>query len=142
MYTKKRPMLFIYNKEFDIKNNLGLRYNENWANIQKKYKKEEIIYPGIIDEDLIITNWKLSKSIKPLAVKTDKFKGKPMGEAKPLLIDRNKVKIIIFPGGNVKDFAKKKTGSFFYVFDKTIKKIEYDDDNDDDDEVKIFETDK
>ena len=95
--TIKLFRIFIYNRGFNASDyRLGIKYNEDWADIQRTHRGKHVIYPDQGDVAATIDNWKNSVIVNALKYHTDvPFTGKGMGEGQVLHIKWEVAKIII-----------------------------------------------
>ena len=123
-FTKLFPVFMIYNKDFDVKNNLLLRYNEDIMKLQKKYRSHAL-YDEVRGKGLAEINWSKSLEVRLLKIEAAKIRNNRMGENEALKIDRKEVKFIIIPPSDLSEVAQKKDGAEVYIFDASLKRYVY-----------------
>lgn len=124
-YILVEPTLLIYNKEFNLKHGLLLRYNEQWSLHQKRCKRD-IYYPGFNNSYLIVKDWGKAHEIRGLTIDKYNLEGHFMGDESPCHIDYTDIKFILIPPCDIRDLAFGYESIPFFVFDNgNIKKFIY-----------------
>jgi hypothetical protein len=101
--------LFVYNKDYDLRQGIGLKFNEAWMKLDmQKYDKPTTgaYWPYVTDHEAVASDWEGSARVPGLAI--NEADARPWWGDRletPVSIDADRIQILVLPEQLYKSFA-------------------------------------